>query len=246
VRGSAGGRIAAFFARDWPRAVRSLWMETLIAVGLLALGALAAFLLVSNDPSWFGAFVPEQLAQGRTFETSTQSLRDGLYDSPGPSGLGAFATQLFTHNSQVAVLCFALGFAFGVPTFMLLVHNGTMLGAMLALYSSRGLGAEMSGWLMIHGTTELFAIALAGAAGFRIGWAVLFPGEETRLASAALAGRSAAIAMAGVVVMLFCAGLLEGFGRQLITSDSLRYGIGLAMLALWLAYFYLPRSERRG
>jgi len=246
VRGSAGGRVAAFFARDWPRAVRSLWMETLIAVGLLALGAVAAFLLVSNDPQWFGAFVPEQLAQGRTFETSTQSLRDGLYHNPGASGLGFFATRLFTHNSQVAVFCFALGFAFGVPTFMLLVHNGTMLGAMLALYSSRGLGEEMAGWLMIHGTTELFAIALAGAAGFRIGWAVLFPGEETRLAAAALAGRSAAIAMAGVVVMLFCAGLLEGFGRQLITSDWMRYGIGLFMLVLWLAYFYLPRRERRG
>ena len=30
---------------------------------------------------------------------------------------------------------------------------------------------------MIHGTTELFAIVLAGAAGFRIGWASAFPGE---------------------------------------------------------------------
>jgi uncharacterized membrane protein SpoIIM required for sporulation len=246
VRGSAGGRIAAFFARDWPQAVRSLWMETLIAVGLLALGAVAAFLLVSNDPQWFGSFVPEHLAQGRTFEASTETLRRGLYDNPGASGLGVFAAYLFTHNSQVSVLCFALGFAFGVPTFMLLVHNGTMLGAFIALYSSRGLGAEMSGWLMIHGTTELFAIALAGAAGFRIGWAVLFPGEETRLAAAASAGRSAAIAMAGVVVMLFCAGLLEGFGRQLITADPVRSGIGLGMLALWLAYFYLPRRERRG
>ena len=47
--------------------------------------------------------------------------------------------------------------------------------------------------------------------------------------------------MVGVVVMLFVAGLLEGFGRQLITSDAARYAIGGGMLALWLAYFYLPR-----
>ncbi len=246
VRGSVGSRMGAFFARDWPEAVRSLWRETLVSLGLFALGALAAFLLVSNDPQWFGSFVPENLVQGRSFEASTEMLRRGLYDNPGAEGLGFFATFLFTHNAQVTAFCFALGFAFGVPTAMLLVYNGTMLGAFMALYGSRGLGEELTGWLMIHGTTEIFAIVLGGGAGFRIGWAVLFPGAETRLAAAARAGRSAALAMAGVVVMLFCAGLLEGYGRQLITSDGARYAIGTGMLLLWLAYFYLPRRTADG
>jgi hypothetical protein len=47
--------------------------------------------------------------------------------------------------------------------------------------------------------------------------------------------------MAGVVAMLACAGLLEGVGRQIIIDDVVRYAIGLTMLVLWLAYFYLPR-----
>ena len=71
------------------------------------------------------------------------------------SGLSTFATYLFTHNSQVSILAFALGFAFGVPTALLLVHNGAMLGAILALFASRGLGPEMGGWLIIHGSTEI-------------------------------------------------------------------------------------------
>jgi uncharacterized membrane protein SpoIIM required for sporulation len=154
--------------------------------------------------------------------------------------------MLFTHNSQISVLCFALGFAFGVPTAMLLVYNGTMLGAILALFASHGLGLEMGGWLIIHGSTEIFAIVLAGAAGFRIGWSVVFPGEESRLAAATIAGRGAAMVMAGVVVMLFVAGLLEGIGRQVITSDLARYAIGLSMLFLWFLYFYLPRRARDG
>jgi hypothetical protein len=54
--------------------------------------------------------------------------------------LGAFATMLFTHNSQVSLMCFALGFAFGVPTVMLLLYNGCMLGAFLAIYVTKGLG----------------------------------------------------------------------------------------------------------
>ena len=50
--------------------------------------------------------------------------------------------------------------------------------------------------------------------------------------------------MAGVVVMLICAGLLEGFGRQLIQSTAIRYAIGYGILALWLAYFFAFRPRR--
>ena len=243
VRTSAGSRLASFFARDWPLAMQSLWRETLISLALTLIGVAAGYLLVINDPEWYGSFVPAELAGGRDFSATTQFLEDGLYDSGGDNALSFFATFLFTHNSQVAMLAFALGFAFGVPTLMVLIHNGAMLGAILALYVSRGLGFEMGGWLIIHGSTEIFAIVLAGAAGFKIGWSVVFPGEETRLDAAAKAGRTSALAMAGVVVMLACAGLLEGIGRQTILNDYTRYAIGLGMIALWLAYFYLPRRR---
>lgn len=242
VRTTAAKRIAAFLAIDWPGAVRSLWRETLVALLLTLVGAIAGYALVASDPSWYEVLMPEGMAQGRDFSASTETLRSTLYDGGEEGGLSLFATYLFTHNAQVSVFAFALGFAFGVPTAMLLVYNGTTLGAILALFAERGLGVQMGGWLFIHGTTEFFAIILSGAAGIRIGWSVVFPGEgESRLDSAARAGRSAATVMGGVVIMLLTAGLLEGFGRQLITSDLARYTIGTVMLAGWLAYFYWPR-----
>ena len=86
----------------------------------------------------------------------------------------------------------------------------------------------------------------------RIGWAIANPGELSRLAAAAEAARSAALALAGVIVMLFAAGLLEGFGRQLITSDVLRYAVAIATGLFWCAYFYVlqvhgngPETDRR-
>src|SRR3546814_6481561 len=51
-----------------------------------------------------------------------------------------------------------------------------------------------------------------------------------RLEAAAAAGRTAGKVMVGVIVMLLAAGLLEGFGRQLITDTLVRYGIGTLML----------------
>jgi len=246
VRTSPAGRIRQFLGRDWPLAMQSLWRETLISIAVMLVGTLAGYLLVSSDPAWFGAFVPEGLAGGRDFAASREGLRETLYSSEDENLLAVFAAQLFTHNSQVAIFSFALGFAFAVPTVVLILYNGAMLGAFFALFVSRGLGFELGGWLIIHGSTELFAIALAGAAGLRIGWTMVFPGEQTRLAAASRAGSQAATAMVGVVLMLLVAGLLEGLGRQLITSNGLRYGIGLFMLLFWIAYFYTPRGTRRG
>lgn len=243
VRTTASSRLAAFFARDWSVAVRALWKETLAAVALTIVGIATGLLLVEADPRWFESFVPTDLAGGRDFSASADYLRSTLYHDGGANGLSVFATYLFTHNSQVCIFSFALGFMFGVPTAMLIVYNGAVLGAMFALFGSHGLGFELGGWLIIHGSTEFFAIILAGAAGLKIGWAVVFPGEETRMAAAARAGRTAGVVMGGVIVMLLVAGLLEGFGRQLVTNDLARYAIGGGMLAGWLLYFYVPRRQ---
>ncbi|HYE42579.1 MAG TPA: stage II sporulation protein M [Caulobacteraceae bacterium] len=243
ARSTLPERLGSFLARDWPNAVRSLWRETLASVLLMALGAVVAAFLIHSNPEWYYSFIPAELASGRDYTASTESLRATLYDAPKGGGLSVFATFLFTHNAQVAILAFALGFAFCLPTAVLVVQNGAMLGAMLTLFISRGLGFELGGWLAIHGVTELFAIVLAGAAGFRIGWAVAFPGDRSRLDAAAEAGRTAATAMAGVVIMLLFAGLLEGFGRQLITNDFARYGIAAATALVWGLYFYGPRRK---
>lgn len=245
VRTNPGRRIRAFFLHDWPAAVAGLWRETLIALLLLAIGTVAGYLLVANDPSWYSAFVPEELAAGRDPTASAAKLRETLYDGGEEGALAIFAAALFTHNSQVAIFCFALGFAFGVPTMLLLLYHGGMLGAFFALFISHGLGWQLGGWLIIHGSTELYAIVLAGAAGFRIGWSVVFPGTASRLTAASTAGKTAATVIVGVVLMLLVAGLLEGFGRQLVTSDGVRYAIGGGMLLLWLVYFYLPAGRRR-
>lgn len=244
ARSTLVSRFISFLTRDWPAAVRNLWRETLASAGLMLLGIAVSATLTLQDSDWYYSFIDPELAAGRDPTASTESLRKGLYDGGGHEGLSAFATFLFTHNAQVAILSFALGFAFGVPTAVLLAMNGAMMGAMLVLYFSHGLGFELGGWLAIHGVTEIFALILAGAAGFKIGWAMAFPGDRDRIDAATAAGRTAATVMGGVVVMLMFAGLLEGFGRQLITSDIARYAIAGASGLLWLLYFYGPRPGR--
>ena len=246
ARTNAWARIAGFFRHDWPAAVRGLWRETLVAAAITALAAVVAFGLVAGDPDWFYSFVPEALAAGREPHATTEFLRGTLHGRQGQKdGLDLLATFLFTHNSQIALFAFAFGFAFCVLTAALLVSNGGTLGAFLALFAQHGLTAPAVGWLMIHGVTELFAVTLAGAAGLSIGWVVAFPGARTRMDAVMHAGRRGAVVMAGVVAMLFCAALLEGFARQLVQADWARYAIAAVSAVVWGVYFYLPRGPGR-
>jgi uncharacterized membrane protein SpoIIM required for sporulation len=246
ARTSAWGRVASFFRSEWPAAVRGIWRETLVATVIGVLGTVVAYGLVMRDPDWYYAFVPEALAAGREPGATTEFLMGTLRNPPdGKGGLEVLSSFLFTHNSQIAIFAFALGFAFCVLTAALLVTNGGSLGAFLALYAQHGLTVPAVGWLMIHGVTELFAVTLAGAAGLSIGWAVVFPGARTRLDAVMHVGRRGAVIMAGVLVMLFCAALLEGFARQLVQDDGARYAIAAATAVFWGGYFYLPRRRAR-
>ncbi|CAN5333662.1 stage II sporulation protein M [soil metagenome] len=236
-------RVSRFFSNDLPNAVASLWRETLASFLLFTLGAVVAYILVARDPDWFYAFMGHGASQGRDPTASTEFLRSTLYDRVSDKDpLSFFATFLFTHNAQIAILAFALGFAFCLPTALLLVSNGFSLGALLAIFVSRGLGVEAAGWLAIHGVTEIFAVILAGAAGLRIGWTLAFPGKEARLTAMARAGRLSGTVMGGVVLMLLCAGLLEGFARQMVTSDILRFAIAGTTGLLWACFYYLPKG----
>ncbi len=247
ARSTIGERMAQFLRTDWSQAVSGAVLSTILSALFLFGGAALAFFLCMQDMEWYWTINGQGGFEGRNPDATAEYLRSTIYTDPGSTGegeLSAFAGFLFNNNAQIALFAFALGFAFGIPTAWLLVYNGVMLGSIYAVFWSKGLGYEFTGWLMIHGVTELFAIVLAGAGGFVVGGAVAFPGRMTRMASARNAGRKAATIAMGCVLMLICAAILEGFGRQLINSDTVRYAVAATTLVLWFGYFYLPRRPR--
>jgi len=244
-RSSLGSWFRSFLGGGWSSSVRALWLDILIALAVMVAGAAAGWLLVAGDPDWYGSIMPSGLADTRVPGASREVLLQSLDGTDGSTGLAAFAAYLFSNNAQVSILAFALGFAFGVPSLLLLVQNTAGLGAMLWLFNGQGLLFDFVAWLSVHGTTELLAILLAGASGLHVGRAMAFPGESGVLEAAGVAGRRAAQVMTGVVLMLVVAALLEGFARQLVADSFGRLVIGLFMLALWLAYF-LAVGRRHG
>ncbi len=239
------GWLRQFLGGGWSAAVRSIGTDVLIALAVMCAGTLVGWLLVSSDPEWYHSLVPSQFADARVPGASREVLLGTIFGHTGKDPMGAFAAYLFSNNAQVSILAFALGFAFGLPTLMLLVHNTAVMGAMIWLYHGQGLTIDFIGWLAVHGTTELFAILLAGAAGLHIGRSMAFPGERPVAQAAAEAGRRAALVMTGVVLMLVVAALLEAFPRQLVDNTPGRFAIGGFMLMFWLVYFYALRPRRQ-
>lgn len=238
------GFLRRFLGGGWSAAVRDIWLDICIALAVMVAGTVVGYLLVARDSDWFYSLVGGGMAGGRVPGASREALQETLQTTENAEGLTLFATYLFSNNTGVAIMAFALGFAFGIPTLLLLVYNLALLGAMFWVFADAGLGYEFGAWLSVHGTTELFAILLAGAAGLHVGRTMAFPGDRAILVAMRAAGVRAAQVMVGVTIMLIVAGLLEGYARQLVGSAESRLAIGATMLGLWLLYFAAMKRPR--
>lgn len=244
-----GGIFLTLLTRGIPQAFRRSLLPLIIGFSAMILGAMVGWTLFFADQSWFYLFVPGDLASGRTPGADVDYLRSTLFDGPEYKDdgiLAHFATYLFSHNTQVAILAFALGIFATAPSFLLTFYNGLMLGAFYALFFEMGLGYEALGWLSIHGVTEISAFCVAAAGGARMGMAVLLPGEMGRAEALRLAGHDAVKLLILAALMLFAAAILEGYFRQLITWTELRLTIGWGMGVVWLCWLLLagrPKSK---
>jgi uncharacterized membrane protein SpoIIM required for sporulation len=230
-----------FFRFDLPAAVRAARWHILISALALLVGVAAGFMLALQDEAWFTSLAGG-MSQGRGPSSTRADLLEHEIFAPWPGvveSFGIFANQLYSHNTLVGIMTFGLGLAAGIPTLMLDVYQGLILGAFLALHYNRGLAVDFLGWVSIHGTSELGAIILLAAGGLVIAEKILFPGRYSRIDNLALHGRQAALMAAGAILMLFVAGFIEGGLRQLVASTPLRFTIGLGVGALWIAYFSL-------
>ena len=234
-----GGLIWRLLSHGIPQAVRRSVPVIVLAFLIMLTGAAAGYFLFVEDPTWYNILMPPELGDDRGLSsTRGDLLREltGGRDTP-LNGLTAFASFLFSHNTQIAILIFSFGVLACIPTVVLTFYNGMVIGAFIALHVDRNLGYELSGWLSIHGVTELSALAIACAGGLHLGFGVLFPGDMTRNDALRTRGRDAVKLALLAAMMLVVAAILEAYFRQLVQDTQTRLMIGWGVGAIWLLYF---------
>ena len=169
------GRLGAFFARDFPAAVRRDWrlvLASALAFFLPLMGMLAA-------PQINPDIVYTVLDAGTLVEMET------MYE-PGEARVGEsrgsdsdvlmFAFYVY-NNTGIGFRTFAGGLLFGIGTLLILIYNGLVIGAVAGHLTRIGYHETFWSFVAGHSALELVAIVLSGAAGLRLGLALLAPGR---------------------------------------------------------------------
>ena len=228
--------------RDFPRAVRAHRRYVWLAAALLVVPTIFLAVVVARRPELVTTVI----------DAGTASQFEQMYSDSAES-LGRVRTadtdwQMFGYyirnNMGIAFQCFAGGLFAGLGTLFFLAYNGAFSGALAGYLTERGLSPTFYSFIATHSAFELTAIVLSGAAGLRIGHALVAPDRLTRLQSLVLAARDSAVLLYGVTAMLLVAAAVEAFWSSAIwLPPAAKYA---SALVCWTAVIgYLTFQGRR-
>jgi uncharacterized membrane protein SpoIIM required for sporulation len=120
----------------------------------------------------------------------------------------------------------------------MLFYNGVMLGAFQAFFYERGLLTESVLKIWIHGTLEISAIVIAGAAGLTMGNSLIFPGTLPRLESFKRGAKQGLKIAVGLVPIFIMAGFLESFVTRL-TLPPLVSLLIIGTSAVFIGWYFI-------
>ena len=217
--------------RDFPGEVRRSLRPLALATALFFLGGGMGYAEVRRDPASAAVLLPGAL--GENAEESFQP------SGPPRDGDPLYGALYFTNNARVALNSYALGASFGVGTLLMLLFNGTVIGATVAVVDAEGSTRALLSFVAPHGGIEIAAILIAAAGGLRIGYGMLFPGSLPRGQSLARAARASLPLALGAALVLAVAGLVEGWISPLQFSLAGKVALGLGLDLALLAYLVI-------
>jgi len=223
-----------FLWYDYPRVFRKLQPFILASLVLFLAGGLLGSMLTVARPEFMRNLLgPDMVATIERHQMWTQSV-----SSMAPEASSA----IMTNNLAVTFMTFATGIFAGLGTIYMIGWNGVLLGVVGTACAQAHMSLSLWSFVVAHGSLELPAIILSGAAGLRLGQGLLFPGGYSRRHSVAEAGRDAVKLMAGVVPMLIVAGTLEGFLSPSDAPIALKFAVGACLFSFLMLWWFAPRE----
>lgn len=231
-------KVADYFLRDFPQLVRQEWK--IVALGCLCFfGSFFAMIIaIQIEPELVYSVVPgEQVA-----------MMEAMYDPELHSRLGRereadsdilMFGYYIRNNTGIGFQTFAGGLLYGLGTLFFLLFNGVFIGAVAGHLTQIGYISTFWGFVSGHSAFELTAIALSGAAGFKLAQALIMPGRKSRRLALLDNSKVAIRIMYGAATLFLMAAFVEAFwSSQATVPVMVKYTVGLMLWVLLLAYFY--------
>ncbi|PLS68984.1 MAG: hypothetical protein CV045_04635 [Cyanobacteria bacterium M5B4] len=223
-----------FYRWGLPATLRLTLPYILLATAIFGGAGIIGWWFAWRDPKFMTLLLPDSMIsmvrdQGQLW------MGRILTDQPGSSA------GIMVNNIRLCFYAVAGGIVAGFYSIYILFLNGLLIGTVGALVGQNNLALPFWAFVFPHGSLELPAIFISGAAGLLLARALLFPGRLRRADAFQVYGEQAAHLVFGVVPMLVIAGIIEGFiSPSPIVPDILKYGIGVALFVGLLKY-----GERR-
>lgn len=210
--------LVAYDCRRW-------WLGS--ALGFLVVAIVIGFWVAGNPEVRATLGTPAELQQliNHDFEA---------YYSENPAG--SFGLRVWVNNAWVAAQCIAFAVLLGLPIPWVLFQNAANVGVSGGLMFGAGKGDLFLGLITPHGLLELTAVFLAAAAGMRLGWSVVSPGDRPRSQLLAERGRAVVAVAGGLVVVLLISGLIEALVTPSPLPTWARITIGVVAEIAFLGY----------
>ncbi len=226
-----------FLAVGFPRLVRGNAGVSLAAV-MLFFGPFFAFFLAGFiAPEWVFAALPDEMRVQleQNFSADAESADFGRDVESDVVMFGHY----IQNNVGIAFRTFAGGILCGIGSIFFLLSNGIVLGAAFGYVFIAGVDRTFMSFTSGHGAPELIGIVLSGAAGLRLGLAILKPGRRTRALALREDGRVAVRMALGAGAMISFAALIEAFWSGNAFPVAIKYTFGACMWTGVIAWLLL-------
>ena len=237
-------RIITFWTEEIPDVMYSSRKELLYSFIIFIISVTIGIISAINDDS-FARLIIGNAYIDMTLRNIENGTPMAVYNTD--SELTMFL-QLIFNNIRVSFIVFVFGIFTGFGTGFVLFRNGVMIGAIQTFFFQHGVGFESMLAIWLHGTLEISAIVIAGAAGLALGNGWLFPGTYSRRYAFLQGAKRGLKIIVGLVPVFLTAGFIEGFmTRHTEFPTSIRLSVILLSLAFVIFYYIvLPQFRHDG
>lgn len=241
-RSGRWGPILDYIRGGFARDVRENWRLFLVSALVFYGPLIGMFLWLQYEPDWAYHILGPMQASKMEQMYSEPSVRP---PSAADSDFVMFGYYIF-NNVSIALRTFASGMLAGIGSLFVLLFNGTILGTVAGHIQNAGFGQNFWQFVIGHGAFELTAIVLAGQAGFKLGFAPIWPGRRTRLQALKEEARDSVGLVAGFFVMLVIAAFIEAFWSPSTAAAQTKYLVGgMLWLVVGLYFGFAGRGGQR-
>lgn len=243
ARKKEGLAVFRFVLHGFPALVRRERRVILLSAALFVIPLLAMLIALQFYPD--GVYLVMSPDSVTNFEDMYSPTAKHLGQLHAVSGQWRMWGLYIFNNIGIDFQCFASGLAFGVGSAFYLLYNGLSIGAVAGHLTQIGYVRTFWSFVAGHSAFELTGVVLSGAAGLKLAQALIAPGLRTRRAALIANAKIAVQLLLGAAALTFFAAFIEAFwSAERVFPVHLKYGVGIAMWCVTLAYLIFVGRER--